>query len=121
MTLISSLLLLLGGLLLSHATYSAHEHHKLLIPNSPSPPLPTDITLETLLATLLLSLGLIQHSSRGFQPVSWRAWAGQVEKDGRASPFGGLEARTGFWDVRARRREFAEWVREGAEEKAKAL
>ncbi|KAI9698995.1 MAG: hypothetical protein M1836_003184 [Candelina mexicana] len=83
--------------------------------------LPLDITLETLASVLLLCLGLVLGSSV-LKPIEWRVWAGEIER-GRGgdaerkgefvgNPFAGLEERAGFVDVRARRREFAEWVRE---------
>ncbi|KAA6410977.1 MAG: hypothetical protein FRX48_05288 [Lasallia pustulata] len=118
----------LGGLLLAHACYSAHEHSSLLAlrPSSPSlhttsisttASLPLDITLETIVSVLVICVGLV-WGAEALKPISWRVWAGGVEREkamgrGGAGPYEGLEARVGFWDVRASRREFADWVREG--------
>ncbi|KAI9849066.1 MAG: hypothetical protein M1838_000296 [Thelocarpon superellum] len=87
-------------------------------------PLPLDIILETLLSVVLFCLGLVLGSP-ALQPLRWRVWAGKIEREGGTedvvgasgpvpvvNPFASLEARVGFWDVRAKRREFDEWVRE---------
>ncbi|KAI9779325.1 MAG: hypothetical protein M1839_007433 [Geoglossum umbratile] len=124
MTILSKSLLALGLLLLTHATYSAHEHHTLLTTTLPSPTtpasapsataattLPADILVETLVSTVLLAVALVLGSP-GFTPISWREWAGKIERDGGGdNPYLAVERRDGFLDVRARRREFAEWVR----------
>ena len=38
------------------------------------------------------------------QPISWRVWAGKVEREGkrmgRVNPWAGLEERVGFVDIR---------------------
>jgi hypothetical protein len=35
------------------------------------------------------------------KPISWRDWAGQIERDGGArNPYLSLEERYGFWDIR---------------------
>ncbi|MCJ1300852.1 hypothetical protein MMC08_003651 [Hypocenomyce scalaris] len=139
MPLLSKSLITLGVLLLAHACYSAHEHSSLLalhpsITNSPtsSPstrsPLPTtthlplDITLETIVSVLVICVGLVLGAEE-LKPISWRVWAGRIEREkevGRegkggvgGNPFQGLEERVGFMDIRAKRKEFAEWVREG--------
>ncbi|KAI9827445.1 MAG: hypothetical protein M1832_004794 [Thelocarpon impressellum] len=120
--------------------YSAHEHSSQapttpLSPASPSPsestpytatstpglataPLPLDIVLETLVSVLLVCLGLVL-ASPPLRPTSWRVWAGRLEREKvkagertAGNPFRALEERVGFWDVRAKRREFDEWVRE---------
>ncbi|KAI9722221.1 MAG: hypothetical protein M1812_001693 [Candelaria pacifica] len=91
--------------------------------NSKEIKLPLDITLETLFAVAVLCVGLVLGSER-FKPVQWRVWAGEVQRGrggvggaegmdgGVGNPFEGLEVRKGFLDIRARRREFAEWVKE---------
>ncbi|KAI9759031.1 MAG: hypothetical protein M4579_002620 [Chaenotheca gracillima] len=87
--------------------------------------LPLDIILETLISVLLLCAGIVM-ASPALRPINWRVWAGRIEregvgldgepgKDGQAqgvNPFRALEERVGFWDVRAKRKEFMEWVRE---------
>ncbi len=46
------------------------------------------------------------------KPINWRVWAGKVEKEsGGGGPYQGLEERMGFVDIRAKRTEFADWVR----------
>lgn len=118
----------------THSVYSAHEHA--LLPNTsttsstaanPTLNLPLDITLETLISVLLLCVGVVT-SSPDLKPIQWRVWAGRMEKDKaaknaplgadglgpRGNPYQGLEERPGFLDVRAKRGEFAAWVRDGA-------
>ncbi|KAI9802008.1 MAG: hypothetical protein M1825_003064 [Sarcosagium campestre] len=85
--------------------------------------LPTDIVLETLVASILVTLGLVFSSAR-LKPIAWAEWAGSIERgeeEGWKNPWIGLEWRLGFLDIRAKRREFAEWVREQGEvDKVKA-
>ncbi|KAI9880346.1 MAG: hypothetical protein M1830_003957 [Pleopsidium flavum] len=136
MALLPRALTILGAILLAHACYSAHEHSSLhtISPSltastlasssasstSSSISLPLDITLETLFSILIICLGLVLGSP-ALKPISWRVWAGQIEREGRKegmglgegmNPFAGLESRAGFLDIRAKRREFADWVRE---------
>ncbi|KAI9676983.1 MAG: hypothetical protein M1817_006822 [Caeruleum heppii] len=87
--------------------------------------LPLDIVLETLLSVTLIMLGLVLGSPP-LKPVQWRVWAGQLEREGTGmvkgghgevkgpvgNPYRGLESRVGFVDIRAKRKEFADWVRE---------
>ena len=74
--------------------------------------LPLDITLETLVAVLLIIVGIVV-SAEQLKPISWKVWAGQIEReDGGRNPYRGLEERWGFLDIRSKRREFAEWVKE---------
>ncbi|KAJ9609747.1 hypothetical protein H2200_006075 [Cladophialophora chaetospira] len=117
MALVSRLLVLVGLLSLFHAAYSAHEFSALSLKLHKNAALPLDIKLETLGSVLLACLGLVLGSD-SLKPVSWSAWAGQIEREGgSANPFRGLEERVGFMDIRAQRREFAEWVKRDAEEK----
>ncbi len=59
-----------------------------------------DITLETLVAVVLVSIGLVIGTEK-IKPISWSVWAGEIEKEGGTeNPFRGLEDRFGFWDVR---------------------
>ncbi|KAK5166753.1 magnesium transporter [Cryomyces antarcticus] len=87
--------------------------------------LPLDITLETLIAVGLICVGLVLGSP-ALRPIEWARWAGQLEAEsaeelakGReegevlGNPFAALEHRYGFLDIRRKRKEFAEWVREG--------
>ncbi|KAL1980919.1 hypothetical protein VTN96DRAFT_3339 [Rasamsonia emersonii] len=113
-----------GLILLAHAAYSAHEHSTLYSnagrspaslssssSSSLSPDLPLDITIETLVAVVLVSIGLVLGAEK-LKPITWSAWAGQIEREGgRKNPYRGLEQRIGFWDVRASRKEFADWMR----------
>ncbi|KAI7267321.1 hypothetical protein KC345_g7966 [Hortaea werneckii] len=132
----AALINLLGGVLLAHAVYSAYEHSLLPTSSLPTKPstllpqpldpklnLPKDITLETLLSACLLCVGTVL-SSPGLKPIQWNVWAGKVERSlaarqmkqvgvGGGNPYAGLEERPGFVDIRAARREFGEWVKEG--------
>jgi len=117
-----------GVLLLTHACYSAHEHSSLtarsFTVSSTSPTasshttqLPLDISLETIVSVLLICVGLVLGAEE-LKPISWRVWAGKVERekgkpDGARNPFEGLEERAGFMDIRAKRKEFVEWMKEG--------
>ncbi|KZF26472.1 hypothetical protein L228DRAFT_242951 [Xylona heveae TC161] len=94
--------------------------------SSSSTDLPLDIILETLLSVLVICLGLVLGANE-LRPIAWRVWAGQLERTKGASaasgadkseiaagnPFRALEERVGFWDVRAQRKDFANWVRGG--------
>lgn len=67
--------------------------------------------METVLAVFLACFGLVL-GSEPLRPISWSTWAGKIEKEGNQNPFQSLEDRVGFMDIRAKRREFADWVRE---------
>lgn len=116
--------------------YSAQEHSALqsfrtTSAVSPSAPgttavsLPLDISLETLVATAIICLGLALGTPP-LRPIQWRVWAGKIEREGEegfmdadgqvsrdyvGNPFKMLETRPGFVDIRRQRKEFAEWVR----------
>ena len=59
----------------------------------------------------MVCVGLVLGSP-ALRPVSWRVWAGAIEREGEVdasgarkhgtvvNPFGTLEDRVGFWDVR---------------------
>ena len=64
--------------------------------------LPQDIVVETLVAVLVVSIGLVLGAEK-LKPISWRDWAGEIERDGGArNPYLALEERYGFWDIRVR-------------------
>ncbi|KAI1492647.1 transmembrane protein 32 [Biscogniauxia mediterranea] len=137
MTWISKSTTAFGLILLAHACYSAHEHsalqsHRVASLTSlgtaqagAAASLPIDITIETIIATFVICLGLVSGTSR-LRPIQWRVWAGQIERVGEAgflnssgevekdyvgNPFRLLESRPGFVDIRKQRKEFAEWVK----------
>ncbi|KAN0067608.1 Membrane magnesium transporter domain containing protein [Elaphomyces granulatus] len=100
----SRFIICLGLVLLTHAGYSAHEHSTLYsnarssLPSSPA--LPLDITIETLVAVLLVSSALVLGAEK-LKPISWNVWAGEIEREGGSrNPYNVLEYRPGFWDVR---------------------
>ncbi|KAK0509631.1 hypothetical protein JMJ35_008025 [Cladonia borealis] len=117
-------LTVLGLLFLSHACYSAYEHST-SIPHQPSnlastpisssptsTSLPLDISLETVMSVIMICVGLVVGAEE-LKPITWRVWAGKVEREsGGGGPFQGLEDRLGFVDIRAKRKEFADWVRD---------
>lgn len=119
---------LLGALLLFHACYSAYEHSKFhetsprtsylgSTGSAPTPPLrlPLDISLETIFSVFLVCVGLVLGAEE-LKPITWRVWAGKAERESRGGgPFQALEERLGFMDIRAKRKEFADWVRDKGE------
>ncbi|EAW22752.1 membrane magnesium transporter family protein [Aspergillus fischeri NRRL 181] len=111
---ISRILTLFGLVLLAHAGYSAHEHTVLYSNvrlSSASTALPHDIVIEALVSLVIVSAGLVLGTEK-LKPISWSEWAGEIEREGGArNPYLRLEERYGFWDIRAKRKEFAEWVR----------
>ncbi|KAJ5180616.1 hypothetical protein N7492_003826 [Penicillium capsulatum] len=110
MAFLSRVVTLFGLVLLAHAGYSAHEH-TVLFSNASAAAVPQDIIVETLVAVVVVSLGLVLGAEK-LKPVSWRDWAGEIERNGGArNPYMGLEERYGFWDIRAKRKEFADWMR----------
>ncbi|KAH7031977.1 membrane magnesium transporter-domain-containing protein, partial [Macrophomina phaseolina] len=114
--------------------YSAHEHSALhatpSIHASTLPSLPTDIVVETLVSVLAVATGIVLASAP-LKPIQWSVWAGEAEREearrrigkGRkvppgeapgGNPFAWItEDRVGFWDGRGKRKDFADWVREG--------
>lgn len=118
----------------NHSVYSAYEHSllpratsaaptssSLLSSLNPKIDLPLDITIETLFSVLILCVGVVLGSP-DLQPIQWRVWAGKLEREKAArsnegglvgNPYKALDERVGFLDIRAKRKEFAEWVREG--------
>ena len=53
--------------------------------------------------------------SEPLKPISWSQWAGQIEQEGGGrNPFRGLDDRVGFMDIRSKRKEFAQWIRDGS-------
>ncbi|KAL2828542.1 magnesium transporter [Aspergillus cavernicola] len=112
----SRIITIFGLVLLAHAGYSAHEHTVLysnIHLSSASTALPQDIVIETLVSLVIVSTGLVLGAEK-LKPASWSEWAKEVEKEGAArNPFYRLEERYSFWDVREKRKEFADWMREG--------
>jgi len=91
--------------------------------NTSSNDLPLDITLETLISVSLLCIGIVL-GSQDFKPIQWREWAGTTEREKQkdinnldqgigGNPYKALDERAGFLDIRAKRKEFAQWVRDG--------
>lgn len=69
--------------------------------------------LETVTAVFLACFGLVL-GSEPLQPIEWNIWAGGIEKEGgAANPFRVFEDRPNYLDIRAKRREFAEWAKNG--------
>ena len=87
----------------SHASaYSTHEHSALSakLSSSSSTDLPPDIILETLISVLLVCVGLVTGADP-LQPIAWREWAGQMEREGkREGIYAVVEERRGFVDIR---------------------
>ncbi|PYH44390.1 membrane magnesium transporter family protein [Aspergillus saccharolyticus JOP 1030-1] len=118
----SRLFTFIGLVLLAHAGYSAHEHTLLTSSNThtlystttattTTPHLPPDIVIEALVALVIVSVGLVLGTEK-LKPISWRDWAGEIEREGNARhPYRRLDERYSFWDVRAKRKEFADWIR----------
>ncbi|PWY83055.1 hypothetical protein BO94DRAFT_536532 [Aspergillus sclerotioniger CBS 115572] len=110
---LSRLVAFFGLILLAHAGYSAHEHTLLYSNSSTTNPtaLPLDIIIEALASLVLVSAGLVLGAEK-LKPISWSEWAGEIEREGGGrNPFLRLEERYGFWDVRTKRKEFADWMR----------
>ncbi|KAI1079459.1 transmembrane protein 32 [Whalleya microplaca] len=137
MTLVSKATTAFGLILLFHACYSAHEVSNLQSYRAASlaslttsqsgttTSLPIDITIESIVATFIVCLGMVLGTSR-LRPIQWRVWAGQIEREGEAgfknssgevekdyvgNPFKLLESRPGFIDIIQQRREFDEWAK----------
>ncbi|KAF4462913.1 dna mismatch repair msh5 [Fusarium albosuccineum] len=125
MTWISSIVTVSGLVLLAHACYSAQEHSAIssttaqhgLPQQLATSSLPIDISIEALVATLVVVLGLVLGSPK-LRPIKWHEWAGKIEREGeagfrtgsgevekdyRGNPFSILETRPGFVDIRKQR------------------
>jgi hypothetical protein len=62
--------------------------------------LPLDIRIETLVSVFLICFGLVAGANP-LRPISWNIWAANIENQGgRDNPFGSLEERRGFLDIR---------------------
>ncbi|KAK0672812.1 membrane magnesium transporter-domain-containing protein [Cercophora samala] len=87
--------------------------------------LPIDIAIETVVAILVILVGLVLGASP-LRPIQWREWAGKIEREGEdgfkdnngqvnrdylGNPFEFIEGRPNFVDIRKQRNEFAEWVK----------
>lgn len=86
--------------------YSAHEHsalHNQLQHSGVSTSgsiVPVDIVVETIVSVILVSVGIVLGAEK-LQPISWRVWAGNIEKEGgQRNPYKSLEDRPGFLDIR---------------------
>ncbi|CCU76778.1 unnamed protein product [Blumeria hordei] len=137
----STLITVVGLAFLVHACYSAHEHFALYSINVDSLTsissftatpnsiyyLPIDISIETILAIIIICLGLVLGTPE-LRPIQWRVWAGQIERqreDGIFKKNGmidndyvgnfykALEIRPGFVDIRMQRKRFIEWAKNG--------
>ncbi|KAK5104129.1 hypothetical protein LTS08_002013 [Lithohypha guttulata] len=114
MSALSRMLVSVGLLSLFHAAYSAQEVSIIATQLHVKPDLPVDIKAETLVAVFLACLGLVLGSDQ-LKPIAWNVWAGNIEKEGgAANPFRLFEDRPNYLDIRAKRREFAEWAKNGA-------
>ncbi|CAK7220827.1 hypothetical protein SCUCBS95973_004288 [Sporothrix curviconia] len=137
MTWISKLTTAFGLLLLAHSCYSAQEFSTLQSYRSSGTlqiapaALPVDITIETVAALLIASLGLVLGTQQ-LKPIQWHVWAGKIEREGAGGandadgktnkdyvrhPFRFLETRPGFVDIRQQRKTFGDWVRDGGNTK----
>ncbi|KAL4917635.1 magnesium transporter [Aspergillus aurantiobrunneus] len=115
---VARLITIFGLVLLAHAGYSVHEHTVLYSNvrlSSSSTALPQDIVIEALVSLVIVSTGLVLGAEK-LKPVSWSEWAAEVEREGDVrNPYVRLEERYSFWDVRAKRKEYADWMRGGAD------
>lgn len=84
--------------------------------------IPLDIILETIFSVLLLCVGVVL-GSQNLKPIQWNVWAGRLERSkeareiqgvgvGGGNPFAAVEERPGYLDIRGRRKDFADWIRE---------
>ncbi|KAL0635018.1 hypothetical protein Q9L58_006047 [Maublancomyces gigas] len=108
----SAALISVSTLLLIHSCYSAYEHSLISVPTNT---LPLDVTLETLVSVFLLCVGIVLNNSQELKPISWSVWSGQLERERGSGPYGFLEERLGFLDIRGKRAEFSDWVKTGNE------
>jgi membrane magnesium transporter 1 len=92
---------------------------------TPANALPLDISIEAVLATITLCIGLALGAP-SLRPIQWPVWAGKIEREGEAgfldgsgevgkdfvgNPFQMLETRPGFVDIRKQRKEFESWAK----------
>ncbi|RLV91847.1 hypothetical protein JA1_003577 [Spathaspora sp. JA1] len=122
----------IGIVLLTHAGYSAFEHHK-LASHTIHTSLPLDIIVETLIATVILIFGsiasiknspiltleneVVDIDSKYLKPIKITD-SSQLDQIVGMSEYDRLENRIEFIDVVAKRREFAQWVSSSKEEKS---
>jgi len=91
------------------SVYSAHEHSTATLTSATA--IPTDITLETLLATALLCFGIVARYAGELRPIHLRVWTGKLERERGAGTWAQLDGDAvggGFWDVRSARRQAGE-------------
>ncbi|KAJ4354533.1 uncharacterized protein N0V89_006270 [Didymosphaeria variabile] len=134
MAILGTALNAVGLIFLTHAVYSSHEHTAAFAHT----PLPLDITIELLVSIFVLSAGIVVSSPQ-LKPIQWAKWGGKIAREGQHGEgkwtregeeilsegdgfaFLGLdtgiggngEGRRGFWDVRSKRKEYAEWAKAG--------
>ncbi|CAK7207334.1 hypothetical protein SEUCBS139899_010144 [Sporothrix eucalyptigena] len=137
MTWISKMTTAFGLVLLAHSCYSAQEfttfqsYRSTGASQATLSSLPVDITIETVAALLIASLGLVLGTQQ-LKPIQWHVWAGKIEREGPGgakdaegetskdyvgNPFRFLETRPGFVDIRRQRKIFKDWVRDGGDAK----
>lgn len=124
-------------LITTYRCYSAQEFSTLQSFRSsglsqPAPAsLPVDITIETIAALLIASLGLVL-GTQSLKPIQWHVWAGKIEREGIGAtknhdgesntdyvgnPFRFLETRPSFVNIRQQRKTFGDWVRDNGDGK----
>jgi len=94
--------LIMGHQLTSPRGYSALEFSQLSAHShrTPSAAVPLDIQIETVIAVVLVCLGLVAGAER-LKPIAWNVWAGKIEREGgAANPYLVLEERPGFLDIK---------------------
>lgn len=123
----SSVLFLLGSLLFIHAAYSSFEFHQLLKIHSEYDylPLPTEITVEVILALVTFIVGsiisienepklsidnkLILQDDKYLKKIEMRKAMREFEKVG-ISGFEEYDSRVDFIDIKQKRKEYNDWV-----------
>ena len=59
---------------------------------------------------VFVCVGLVLGTEE-LQPIIFRVWAGKEERKSPGGVYGGLVERPGFLDIRAKRKDFADWIR----------
>lgn len=123
----SSALYLIGSLLFIHAAYSSFEFHQLLKSHIEYDylPLPTEITVEVILALVTFIIGsiisienapklsienkLIQQDDQYLRKIEMRKAMREFEKVG-ISGFQEYDSRIDFIDIKQKRKEYSGWL-----------